>query len=208
MEGGGHIGGRDRARGFDIQSDQRLLALAREGDEHAFEMLVRRYRTPLARYCRRFSLPEARAEDVLQQSFLNAWLALRAGAEVHELRPWLYRIVHNAALNSLRAERVRGEPLALDALNGEQQGVVARRCAHGAELEDVVIARDVLASMAALPEMQREVIVRAAVRGDSYDEVAGALGLTDGAVRGLLHRARASLRAAVSGLAPPPFLLS
>lgn len=168
---------------------------------------MRRYRTPLLRYCRRFGLSDARAEDVLQQSLLNAWLALRTRAEVQELRPWLYRIVHNAALNALRAERVRGEPLAPDA-HAEQERIVARRCSAGSELDDAVVAHDVLAGVAALPDMQREVIVRAAIAGDSYDEVAGALGISDGAVRGLLHRARANLRTAVAALTPPPLVVS
>ena len=48
-------------------------------------------------------LPDARAEDALQQALLAAWTALRRGDEVRELRPWLYRVVHNTALNHRRA---------------------------------------------------------------------------------------------------------
>ena len=40
---------------------------------------------------------------MLQASFVRAWQALRAGTEVRDLRPWLYRIAHNQALNTLRA---------------------------------------------------------------------------------------------------------
>src|SRR5215212_7328766 len=83
------------------QSDARLVALARAGQERAFEAIVERYRRPLLRACRRV-LPEARAEDALQQALVDAWRALRRGDEVRELRPWLYRIVHNTALNQLR----------------------------------------------------------------------------------------------------------
>jgi len=81
------------------QSDARLVELARGGHDRAFEAIVERYRRPLHAYCRRF-LPEARAEDAVQQAFLNAWNAVRTGSEVRELRPWLYRITHNAALNA------------------------------------------------------------------------------------------------------------
>ncbi len=84
------------------QPDQRLLALARDGNERAFEALVHRYRRPLLRYCRSMRLSETRAEDVLQQAFLQAWIALSRGAEVRELRAWLYRIVHNVAVNAMR----------------------------------------------------------------------------------------------------------
>ena len=83
------------------QSDDRLVALAREGHERAFEAIVERYRRPLLRAARRV-LPEARAEDALQQALLSAWTALQRGDEVRDLRAWLYRIVHNSALNALR----------------------------------------------------------------------------------------------------------
>ena len=84
-------------------SDERLVALARAGDERAFAAIVERYRAPLLRYCRGF-LPPAAAEDALQQTFINAYAALyerRRRAPV-SLRPWLYRVAHNAALNVAR----------------------------------------------------------------------------------------------------------
>src|SRR6202000_762309 len=74
------------------QSDQRLVALARDGHERAFEALVQRYRRPLLRYCRSLRLSDTRAEDVLQQALLRAWLALSGGTEVRDVRPWLYPI--------------------------------------------------------------------------------------------------------------------
>ena len=83
------------------QSDTRLVALARDGHERAFEAIVERYRRQLLRACRRV-LPEARAEDALQQTLVAAWRGLRRGDEVRELRPWLHRIAHNTSLNLLR----------------------------------------------------------------------------------------------------------
>ena len=84
------------------QGDERLVELAREGHERAFEALVQRYRRPLLGYCRRLLLRHERAEDALQQGLLQAWLALQDGCVVHDAKPWLYRIVHNCALNALR----------------------------------------------------------------------------------------------------------
>src|SRR5256885_9249330 len=85
-----------------VQTDERLAELAADGHDRAFEAIVERYRRPLERYLRRL-LSEALAEDVLQATFVRAWQALRAGTDVRELRPWLYRIAHNQALNTLRA---------------------------------------------------------------------------------------------------------
>src|ERR1700761_358293 len=83
------------------QSDERLVALAQAGHERAFEAIVERYRSALLRSARRY-LPDARAEDAVQQASLSAWSALQRGDEVRDLRAWLYRIVHNSALNQLR----------------------------------------------------------------------------------------------------------
>ena len=82
------------------QSDERLASLAGSGHERAFEAIVERYSKALTRYAQRF-LGEARAEEVVQAAFLSAWSALTTGTEVRDLRPWLYRIVHNGALNAM-----------------------------------------------------------------------------------------------------------
>jgi RNA polymerase sigma factor (sigma-70 family) len=179
------------------QSDERLLALVRQGHERAFEALVHRYRRPLLNYCRRFALPEARAEDVLQQALLKTWIALRGGAEVRDLKAWLYRVVHNTAVNAVRDAAHDGERLADPAL---------RAGAEQADVERGLVLREALAEVAALPRLQREVIVRTAVGGYSHEQVASDLGISDGAVRGLLYRARATLRTAVTALTPPPLL--
>ena len=83
------------------QSDERILALTRPGYERAFDAIVERYRRPMLRYCRRY-LPAARAEDALQQAFISAWSAIRDGVEVTDLRPWLYRITRNAAIDAAK----------------------------------------------------------------------------------------------------------
>ena len=84
-----------------MQTDERLVDLVRAGNDRAFEAIVDRYRRPLLRYCCRL-LPPNRAEDVVQQAFLNAFAALRRNEAAIDLRPWLYRIAHNASLNALR----------------------------------------------------------------------------------------------------------
>jgi RNA polymerase sigma factor (sigma-70 family) len=176
------------------QSDERLVALAREGHERAFEAIVERYRRPLLRACRRV-LPEARAEDALQQALLAAWAALQRGDEVRELRAWLFRIAHNTALNQLRIsgydhaelhELLRGGP-------GPEE-----------EAERRMVVRATLAGLAALPERQRDALLQIAVQGRGQEAVARDLGLSEGAVRQLVHRARVQLRAAATAVTPLP----
>src|SRR5215208_6478044 len=170
------------------QTDARLVALAREGHERAFEAIVERYRRPLLRSCRRV-LPEARAEDGLQQALVAAWRALGRGDEVRELRPWLHRIAHNTALNLLRQSGYDYEEL---------QESLRSADAAGDELERRAVMRQTLQGLAALPAI--------AVEGRSQEEVAGELGLSTGAVRQLVHRARSALRAAATAVVPLPLV--
>jgi RNA polymerase sigma factor (sigma-70 family) len=192
------------------QSDERLVALVRAGHDRAFEALVQRYRAPLLRYCRRLRLGEGRAEDVVQQTFMQAWSALRRGAEVRELRPWLYRIAHNAYVNLMRdaGRDAVHQAVALDglALDSTLTPTVQTGTSSEPSIPGGLALRETLNDMAALPQMQREVIFRTALAGQSHEEVALTLGISDGAVRGLLYRARATLRGAVTALTPPPLL--
>ena len=176
------------------QSDARLVSLAREGHERAFEAIVERYRRQLLRSCRRV-LPEARAEDALQQALVAAWRGLERGDEVRELRPWLHRIAHNTSLNLLRQSGYDYEEL-------EESLRIADAAED--ELERRAVVRQTLQGLAALPERQREALLAIAVEGRSQDEVASELGLTAGAVRQLVHRARTALRTAATALLPLP----
>ncbi|MBV9915881.1 MAG: sigma-70 family RNA polymerase sigma factor [Solirubrobacterales bacterium] len=168
------------------------------GSESAFEAIVHRYRRGLHAYCRRLLLSGNHTEDVVQQTFLSAWTSLQDGAEVRELKAWLYRIAHNHAITMLRRASFD-----CDELGESLQG------AEGPELdlEQRTLTIDTLAAVAALPELQREAIVRTAIDGASYEEVAAALGVSDHAVRGLVYRARSSVRAALAGLAPQPLII-
>ncbi len=178
------------------QSDARLVELARQGHERAFEALVLRYRRSLLGYCRRVLLPEARAEDALQQALLQAWLALQRGDEVRDARAWLYRIVHNTALNALRSSGYDYAELSA-ALSGAD--------APHDDLDRRIAVREALAGLAALPEQQREALLRTAVEGASHADAAAEMGVSEGALRGLVYRARASLRTAVTAVTPLPF---
>ena len=178
------------------QSDARLVSLAREGHERAFEAIVERYRKELLRTCRRV-LPEARAEDALQQALLAAWKAIERGDEIRELRPWLHRISHNTSLNQLR---VAGYDF------DELQDSLRIADAADDELERRAVMRSTLAALASLPERQRAALMAIAIEGRSQDEVATDLGLSSGAVRQLVHRARSSMRTAATALTPLPLI--
>ena len=174
------------------QSDERLIDLVRAGNDAAFEAIVARYRRPLLRHCARM-LSAERAEDVIQQAFLRALRAMRADERPLDLRPWLYTIAHNAALNALRDRTVPS-----DTLEEEIDGV--ERPEQAFERREGL--REVVAAVGALPERQRDALVLRELEGRSYEEIAVKLGVSDGAVRLLLNRARNTLRAGVTAVTP------
>jgi RNA polymerase sigma factor (sigma-70 family) len=181
------------------QSDERLVSLVAQGHERAFETLVARYRDQLLRYCARMGLSEWRAEEVLQQALMKAWLALGSGTEVRHPKSWLYRIVHNAAVNALRGSSEDHAPLT--------HALGAPVAAQGeSDLGGRMAVREALNEVSALPQMQRQVVVLTALEGQTHGQVAGTLGISDDAVRGLLYRARATLRSAAAAVVPQPLI--
>jgi RNA polymerase sigma-70 factor (ECF subfamily) len=177
------------------QSDERLVSLVRQGHEGAFETFVQRYRAPLLAYCRRMGLSQWRAEEVLQQALLQVWLALRRGTEVRDPKSWLYRIVHNGAVNAMR--RTFGDHDRLTEAIHDRAAV-----ADEASPQWPMAMREALDEVVALPQMQREAVLLTAIDGQTHREAAGTLGISDGAVRGLLYRARATLRGAAAPISP------
>lgn len=173
------------------QSDDRLVSLARDGHDRAFAAIVLRYRAELLALARQLT-SDGRAEDLLQQAFLNAFAALRSGSEVHHLRGWLYQIVRNAATKARPAT-----DLALDQVD-----------IAGEPLEESVLRRaralTAMSEIARLPERQRGALVATALGDHAHAEVALSMGISEEAVRQLVHRARATLRGAVTAVTPWP----
>ncbi len=178
------------------QSDDRLVRMAAAGHDRAFEAIVDRYRRQLLRYAERFPAAGP-SEDVVQAAFVRAWGALRDGTEVRDLRPWLYRIVHNTALNA--AKRQRGVDTEL--IESEALGVGP---VEETEIQDDL--RRTLDGIAALPGRQRDALVAVAVDGRAHADVGRELGITEPAVRQLVRRARANVRAVASALTPYPLI--
>ena len=178
------------------QSDARLVDLVRAGNDGAFEAIVLRYHRQLLRHCRAL-LPAGRAEDAVQQTLLSALEAMRADERELQLRPWLHRIAHNTAIDSLRRLDSHWEEL-----NERMDGVEPPEAA----VERRTRFSSVVASIGALPERQRRALVLRELEGRSYEEISAALGVSGAGVRQLLNRARNAMRAAATAVVPPALL--
>jgi RNA polymerase sigma-70 factor, ECF subfamily len=163
-------------------SDAELLTAFRAGDSRAFEVLVRRYQSPVLAIARRFARDLDDAEDLAQRAFINA--ASRAGGwRGGSFKSWLFRIVVNLAKNHLRdiARFDRSE----DAYRAEP---AVQPGAHE-QLEHAERQRIVREAIARLPRRQREVLLLR-IDGDlPFAEVAAALGITEVNAKVSFHHA-------------------
>jgi RNA polymerase sigma factor (sigma-70 family) len=179
-----------------VQSDGRLVNLVRDGYEAAFEEIFRRYGAALRSYAASIVTAQ-RADDVTQDAFTKAYLALRGTDKEIQLRPWLYRIVRNTALTSLRDEPRAG--VELD--EAHTAGIGLEELAE--QREEI---RRLTAGLRELPEPQRAAIVMRELEGLSHEQIATSLGLSGGAVRQYIYRARRALRGGAGLLLPMPIL--
>ena len=173
---------------FDRCEDRELVAAFRAGSEAAFTEMHHRYAEPLVAFAGRMLRGTGLdPEDVVQDAFIRAHLALRATDRPMALRAWLYMITRNRALDGLRARRPSC-PLDDATLACPSDPVEATQ--QREELDRVV------AELAALPERQRLALVQRELCGTSHAALADQLGTTISATKSLIIRARMQLREA------------
>ncbi len=177
------------------QTDDRLARLAAAGSERAFEAIVERYRRPLLAYARRM-LGDTRAEDVVQAAMLSVWKQLQDGGEIRDLRAWLYRVVHNGAINAMKRASASDLPLL--------EGAPAQGMDLQDEIEHRETIRTTLGEIAALPAQQRTALLAVCVQGRRHRDIGREMGVSEGAVKMLVHRARSTVRTAATALTPWP----
>jgi RNA polymerase sigma factor (sigma-70 family) len=180
------------ARPLTAVSDDDLVARFRSGDDAPFDEIHRRYRAQLIAFARRLlSATGHDADDVVQDAFIRAYRGLRVTDGPMALRPWLYMIVRNRALDQLRSPQSAGaydDALALEA-------VPTPDVAHCAQQREDM--RRLVADIARLPERQRLALVMREFDGCSHAETARRLQTTVPATKSLIIRARSNLGAAV-----------
>ena len=169
-----------------IQSDERLVALTRRGNQAAYEALVGRYQARLLAFCRHMLGSREDAEDVLQEVFAAAFNAMIADERALNVRPWLYRIARNRSLNHLR----RVQAIGVDSMDVHlsENGTSAADKVHRREE-----FRQLVEDVQGLPETQRTALLLREIDALSYDQIAEAMDTTIPSVKSLLVRARVSL---------------
>ena len=169
--------------------DDRLAALAATGDRRAFSLIYERHHQALYRYCRSMLGSDADARDAVQNAMVSALRALDGERREIALKPWLYRIAHNEAMNVIR--RRRGEA----PLEAAEQ-IVDHGGADHATRERL---RELVGDLGQLPEQQRGALVMRELSGLGYEEIGAALGISAASATRAVYDARQGLHAFSEG---------
>lgn len=181
-------------------SESSLLARLRAGEDDAYHELLRTHGGRLLSVARRMMRNEEDARDCLQEAFLSAFRSIDRFEAKAQLGTWLHRIVVNACLMKLRSQKRKPEEPVdpqlpeFDAY-GFRIGPTEMPPASVDELLERQEVRDQLReAIDSLPENHRTVLVLRDIEELDTAEAAEMLGLTSGAVKVRLHRARLALR--------------
>lgn len=166
-------------------NDERLAQRAAAGDRGAFEAIFRRYHEDLYRYCLATVGNPQDAQDALQSTMVKAMQALPGEQREIKLKPWLYRVARNEAIETLRKRR---DGVELDAEREAADWDIAESTAMRERL------RQLFADLEELPERQRSALVMRELAGLDFGEIGAAFGTSPEAVRQTLYEARLSLR--------------
>ena len=184
--------------GDNDQLDLELVKRVQRGDKTAFDLLVRKYQHRIGAVIGRFVHDHSESQDVAQESFIRAYRAIGNFRGDSQFYTWLYRIAVNTAKNHLVAMKRRPPTSDVDADDAEHYAGAQRMhdsATPERELLKEEIAREVSATVAALPEELRQAITLREVEGLSYEEIAETMDCPIGTVRSRIFRAREAIDA-------------
>jgi RNA polymerase sigma factor (sigma-70 family) len=167
-----------------MSSDERLALRAAQGDQGAFEEIYGRYHQDLYRFCLAMVSNPQDAQDALQNTMVKVLRGLPGEKRTIKLKPWLYRIARNEAIEVLRRRR--------DSTELEPQQATVTGVAEAAETRERL--RTLLADLEQLPERQRAALIMRELSGLDFEQIGTAFGTSAAVARQTLYEARLSLR--------------
>ena len=181
----------------DEASDITLMLRVRDGDLEAFETLVTRHQHSVVGTAAKMLGGAADAEDIGQQVFVRVWKHAARYQPSAKFTTWLMTITRNLVFNELRRRR-RSQQVSMDADEGDtirHQFVDEQAAPPSEEILDSELQEAIDAAIASLPETQRLAIVLRRYESMPYEEIAEVLKTSVPAVKSILFRARAELKA-------------
>lgn len=168
-------------------SDRSLVLRTLAGEANAFGQLVKRYQTSVYNVCYRMMGAQQPAEDMTQEAFLRAYERLHTFDSARPFGPWIRTIATNHCLNNLKRKQPVLVPLDDSQSQGDPNTNPEKRALRREQADKVRRA------MQQLSPADRAVMELRHFQGMRYEEIAGELGLSVGAVKSRLYRARKEL---------------
>ncbi|MDB5238595.1 MAG: subfamily polymerase sigma factor [Candidatus Kaiserbacteria bacterium] len=183
----------------DTRTDQELVVAALK-DRHAFIEIVERYQAALSRYIARLGITDAdTVKDLLQESFIKAYINLNDYNRSFSLSGWLYRIVHNEVIDHFRKQKHRPH-----SVEREDDLVLFDKIVDEFDIEKELDGRKrqyvMREALDTLEQHYRDVIVLRYFEEKSYDEISDILRIPSGTVATYLSRAKSKLKAVLMRL--------
>ena len=179
----------------DSEREKKLIQQAAHGDRKAFESLITDCSGKSYGLALKMLKNQQDAEDAVQDAFLKAWRGIPAFKGNSRFDSWLYRIVYNTCLDTLRGKTRRTiYSLTTQEEDGEEQTDLPDTSPGPEEqLLEREQAEHIRAELAALPEKLREPLLLRELRDCSYEEIAQKMEIPIGTVRSRISRARRTL---------------
>jgi len=169
------------------EEDLELIRRVAGGDHGAFRALVDRYQGPLYSFILRMSRRPAVAEELVQETLVRAFRAAPRFEPTASVSTWLFHIAARLAMN----EAARAHHL--HEVAGDRPEVATDSPQPLEALESRELSRTIEEALSRLPPQQRAAVVLARFEDMPYREIGAVLGVSEGAVDGLLQRARQTL---------------
>ncbi|GIW80950.1 MAG: RNA polymerase sigma24 factor [Gemmatales bacterium] len=176
------------------ESEDTLVEQAKKGNRAAFEELVRRISRLIFARLYLETGDVHRAEDLLQETLLSAFRALPKLADASRFRPWLLAIAQNVAADAARFESRKKRDSSRLSSAEELGRIPSKEPPPQQELEQQELRAKVLAVLRGLPDEYRLPLTLRYISGADYDTICEQLRLSNGSLRGLLHRGMNRLR--------------
>jgi RNA polymerase sigma factor (sigma-70 family) len=175
-------------------SDAAIARRAAGGNQRAFAAIFERYHQDLYRYCAAILGNAEDAHDAVQNTMLKVLRALPGEERDLKLKPWLYRIAHNEAIDLIRVRR-KAEPIDAEMLAGA--------IGPAEQVETRGRLQQLISDIAELPDSQRGALVMREMSGLSYEQIGEALQTSPAVARQTIYEARLNLRQMSEGREMP-----
>lgn len=166
-------------------SDEELVDYVRKKDKESYAEVIRRYKDKLLRYALYLTEDEDKAEDVVQESFIKAYVNLNGFDTKKKFSSWIYRIAHNEAMNVLNEKKQV-------VLNGDVD------FDSGVDLENELVEKELKDKarycLKRLPVIYREPLILYFFDEKSYEEISDVLRIPVGTVGTRINRAKVLMR--------------